>query len=275
MTEIQQKAERLLTLHHTGKLLILPNIWDVLGAKLLQQQGFEAIATASAAVAFSNGYNDGQEIDFDEVLTLVEKICISTPLPITVDLEKGYAETNDELSENIKKLISSGAVGINFEDSMPGKNELLSIDQQCEKIAVIRKTAEKLGVHLVINARTDVFIPGRFNGNKVEEAIVRENNYRNAGADCFYPILCSSQDLTEMLPKIELPVNVIATKDTLPMTELEKIGVARLSLGPALLRTALTKMMEVVISLKNNSGYELFTNDSILTSSEIVKMIKS
>jgi len=132
-----------------------------------------------------------------------------------------------------------------------------------------------LGVHLVINARTDVFIPGRFNGNKVEEAIIRENSYRNAGADCFYPILCSSQDLTEMLPKIKLPVNVIATKDTLPMTELEKIGVARLSLGPALLRTALTKMMEVVISLKNNSGYELFTNDSILTSSEIVKMIKS
>ena len=92
ITEQRKKVERFLELHHSGKLLILPNIWDVLGAKLLEKSGLKAIATASASVAFSNGYNDGQQIDFNKLIDILTPICACTSLPVSVDIERGYAK---------------------------------------------------------------------------------------------------------------------------------------------------------------------------------------
>lgn len=272
--EIVKKAELFLELHHSDKLLILPNIWDVIGAKLLESQGFNAIATASASIAFASGYNDGQEIKFDYLLNILSSICKSTKLPVSADIERGYAKTNDELSSNIKKLIKCGVVGINIEDSIIEGGDLVSIDQQCEKIKLIRKVSYKIGVPIIINARTDVFLCKNFQGNKTEAAIMRGKSYIDAGADCFYPILCKTSNLKEIKTQIDFPINVLATKDTIPITELEQLGISRLSLGPSLLKSALTKMKEVILSLKNYEGYETFTNPNIISSGDIVKMIK-
>ncbi|MDN5202795.1 isocitrate lyase/phosphoenolpyruvate mutase family protein [Fulvivirgaceae bacterium BMA10] len=276
MKDIQRKkAETLLELHHSDKLLILPNIWDVLGAKLLESEGFEAIATASASVAFSRGYDDNQEIDFTILLRLLRTICNSTSLPVTADIERGYAGTLDELTENIKNLINCGIVGLNIEDSNVKGQDLEPIDLQCEKIKLIRKVSDDVGVPLVINARTDVFLIKHFEGNRLKEAIRRGRQYMEAGADCFYPILCGNDELKEINLNVQLPVNVIAQQHTFSIKELEQLKIARLSFGPALLKSVLMKMQEIFQSIKQDVGFNSFINENMISSARILEIIKS
>lgn len=268
-----QKAETFLSLHHAGKLLVLPNIWDVIGARLLEAEGFPAVATASAAIAYSNGAEDGQKIGIEKLLAIVKEICNNTSLPVSVDFERGYADTLHELGENIRRLITCGAVGLNIEDS-DEKKRLIPVDEQCEKISVIRKTAETCGIHLVINARTDAFIDPEMEGDRTEEAIKRAQSYMDAGADCFYPVLCSSDHLKAIRSRLDIPINVIATKDTLPMKELEALGIARLSLGPSVFRAALTTMRNIMAELRQYKDYTSFTGEEILTSVDVRKFLK-
>lgn len=274
MNESQRKkAEVLRQLHHSEKLLILPNIWDVLGAKLLESEGFEAIATASASVAFSNGYDDNQEIEFTTLLKLFESICSSTALPVTVDIERGYADSLDQLSENIKNLIKCGVAGLNIEDSNTKGSQLESIEFQCEKIKRIGRVSKDMGVSMVINARTDVFLMSNYDGDRLSEAIDRGKQYKEAGADCFYPILCSNEELKEINSKVDMPVNVLAQADTPSVNDLEQLKVSRLSLGPALLRSTLTNMRETVRSLKENTRFDSFINENTMTSQEILRIL--
>lgn len=274
-TEQRKKAEIFLELHHSDKILILPNIWDILGAKLLEKFRLKAIATASSSIAYTNGYKDGQQINFNRLLGILTSICNFTHLPVTADIERGYAKDNMELSDNIKRLIRSGIIGINIEDSMIDGGELISIEQQCEKIKLIRQVTKQEGIPLVINARCDVYLSKNFKGDQLLTAIERGKNYKEAGADCFYPILCKPTDLNKINSQIDLPINVFVTSDLMPMRELEQMGISRLSLGPSLLKSALTKMCEVVTSLINYEGYESFTNSEIITSSEIINMISN
>lgn len=272
-TQQRKKAEDLLALHHADELLILPNIWDILGAKLLEKSGYRAIATASASIAFAYGYNDGQHIEFDKLLNILHSICKCTDLPITADVERGYASSEDELADNTRRLIKTGVVGINIEDSDEEGSQLVSIDKQAERIKLIRQVADREGVPLVINARCDVFLKSEFEGNKVDLAIERGQSYKAAGADCYYPILCQPADLNEISSRIGMPINVLATADLMSIQELEQMGIARLSLGPSLLKAALTKMRDVVDSLKRSEGYDLFTHSDIISSPEIVDII--
>ncbi len=271
----RQKAEHLLQLHHDHKLLVLPNIWDVLGAKLLEHEGFPAIATASAAVAFSRGYDDNQEISFAALLQLLESICNASSLPVTADLEKGYANSLEELGSNIKALIQSGVVGLNIEDSKADGSGLETIDLQCSKIKVIREVADKAGIPLVINARTDIFIVDSAESNPVSKAIERGNQYKDAGADCFYPILCEQSALLEINEQVSLPINVLAQQQTPSIQELEYQNISRLSLGPAFLRSVVTNMRTTLQAITGESRFDNFINDSTVTSKEIVEIIKS
>ena len=268
MTELQiTKASDLLQLHHSRKLLILPNIWDVSGARLLQQLGFPAIATASASVAFSNGYADGEQIPFPDLLNLLSKIASSSSLPVTADIESGYAADLGELKKNIQSLLHTGIAGINFEDSAKNYG-LVELDLQCERIRAIRSVAEREGIHLVINARTDVFIQPTFDGNRLEEAVRREAAYKDAGADCFYPILCGMEDLKKLNEEIDLPINVLLKKNTLPLLELEQLGIARVSLGPLFFNAAFSRMRSVANNLLDYQSTGIFEED-LFTNEEI------
>src|ERR1700682_5079806 len=111
------KAEQFRAQHHTGKLFVLPNIWDRMGAKLMELVGYQSVATASIATAISNGYLDGEQIPFFQLLSVVNKISTAVSLPVTVDIERGFADTVNELKDNIRLLIENGAVGLNIEDS--------------------------------------------------------------------------------------------------------------------------------------------------------------
>jgi len=141
----KEKAKHFYDLHHSGKLLILPNIWDPLGALLLEDLSFPAIASASAAIAFTNGYDDGENIPFDSLLALLKKIVDSVNIPVSADIESGFAQSDQQLIENIKQLLETGIVGINVEDTDKKTNSLLPVGLACERIRLIKKNFGRNG----------------------------------------------------------------------------------------------------------------------------------
>jgi 2-methylisocitrate lyase-like PEP mutase family enzyme len=138
----QSKAIQFHKLHHLGEMLVFPNIWDSLGAILLEELKYPAIATASASVAFTNGYKDGENIPFDYFLMLLNRIVNSVTIPVTADIESGYASDDTQFSENIKQLISTGIAGINIEDTDKKSNSLFSVKIQCDRIRSIKNISE-------------------------------------------------------------------------------------------------------------------------------------
>jgi 2-methylisocitrate lyase-like PEP mutase family enzyme len=247
--------------HHSGKLLVLPNIWDGLGAKLMEQAGYQSIATASVATALSNGYLDGENIPFMQLLKTVNKIATAVSLPVTVDIERGFADSSLLLRENIRLLINNGAVGINIEDSYADHKRLYKIEEQCRKIKAIRDRGIQCGVPIVINARTDIFLQ-KTKDNAMSQAIDRGRAFKAAGADCFYPIVMNNYDeISRLVEEVKMPVNVLLTKSTPSLQQLEKIGVARVSLGPNLLNHALNTMKQVAEGLLHYDTTAFFSQE--------------
>ena len=260
----QQKAKQFFELHHKGKLLILPNVWDSLGALLLEDIGYPAIATASASVAFANGYDDGENIPFKELLVLLKKIAGNVNIPVTADIESGYADNDEQLQQNIQQLIEAGIVGINIEDTDKKTKTLLPIEVQCKKIKLIKKASEEMNVPLFINARTDIYLRDANNTHKLEETITRGNAYKDAGADCFYPItMCNVDDITATIQRLQMPVNIITMPGIPSLIELEKTGVARVSLGPSFLKYAIKAMKDLAEQLKNYDGLQSIIENDI------------
>jgi len=263
----QEKAKQFYNLHHSGRLLILPNIWDCLGANLLESLHYPAIATASASVAFTNGYDDGQRISFDSVLALLKKIVSSVSIPVSADIESGFAENDLQLEENTKQLLATGIVGINIEDTDKKTNSILPVETQCEKIKLIKKVSQAVGVPLFINARADVYLRGKdFDSpeSKFEEALKRGRAYKAAGADCFYPIAMTRQeDIKRMVEQLQMPVNVITIPGIPELNVLNEIGVARVSLGPSFLKIAIKAMKNLALKLQNLEGLSDITENEI------------
>jgi 2-methylisocitrate lyase-like PEP mutase family enzyme len=229
MTHIQTqtaKAEQFRAQHHAGKLLMLPNIWDSLGARLIAKAGFPSIATASVATALSNGYTDGEKIPFSELMQVVKKITSAVELPVTVDIERGFSDNIPQLKDNIRMLLENGAVGINIEDSYPDHKSLYKIEEQCRKIEAIRETGMQYGVPIVINARTDIFLLNT-EENPLPKAIERGRAFHSAGADCLYPITMNNyDDIARYLEEAFMPVNVLLQK------QVSDLNVWRKSVSP-------------------------------------------
>jgi 2-methylisocitrate lyase-like PEP mutase family enzyme len=266
VSELVQKAEQLRALHHGNRILVLPNIWDPGGARMMEWLGYPAVATASASVAYSLGYDDCQQITLDAMVDVVGRVASAVKVPVTADLEWGYAEEPQEVAENMRRVLHAGAVGINLEDSIREGEVLFPIDFQCARIRAVREMAEQEGVPLFVNARTDVFWP-RVPGTpeeKLEEAIRRARAYLDAGGDCFYPILLGDlETLKRISEAIKAPINVLAPTSKATLEELEEAGIARVSLGPALMWAALTTMRNIAVGLQNYGSFEPFTQDMI------------
>lgn len=260
------KAELFHRLHHSGDLLIFPNIWDSLGTRLLESNHYPAIATASASIAYTHGFQDGENMPLAQLLELLTTITQSVNLPVTADIESGYATTNKQLEENIKAFIATGIVGINIEDTEKDKNQLYAIEHQCERIQIVRKVANELGIPLFINARTDVFIQDTHEAieTKLEEAIRRGLAYKQAGADGIFPIALRQQAAIETLVKqLQLPINILALPGIPDFETLKKIGVTRISLGPGFLKIAIQAMKNLAVALKNEDGLTAITENEI------------
>lgn len=259
------KAQALLDLHHNGKLLILPNVWNPIGARMLQAKGFPAVATASAAIAESLGYSDGEQLKLDTMLEMVARIARSVDVPVTADFEAGYSNTITGLQENISRLLDTGAVGINFEDGLEDSSRLRPIAEQVERIQAVREAAERKGVHLVINARADSFFAEGFSSDeeRLEDVITRVNAYIQAGADSTYPIGRGDGETLKILRKrISAPINVLATAKTASLKELQELGINRVSFGPYIFRSLLAKASAMYDAINDLGGYEIVMNGS-------------
>ncbi len=157
-----EKAKVLRSLHMGSEILILPNVWNPIGARVLVAKGYPAVATASAALSASLGYEDGEKISRSTLIEFLGRIARSVDVPVTADIEMGYGESLSELEETVRQVIDAGIVGINIEDSVEEGGVLRSSIEQCRRISTVRQIADSRGVSLVINARVDCFLSSAF-----------------------------------------------------------------------------------------------------------------
>jgi len=234
------KADRLLALHQGPHILALANVWDVATARIVEDAGFPAIATSSAAVAHSRGYPDGQRISRAEMIEVVRRIAARVSVPVTADLEAGYGESPEAMTETARALVEAGAVGLNLEDGVD-ETGLMPVERHQEKIRQIRVAGEALGVHIVINARSDVYLAQVGEpSTRFEHAVSRLNAYRKAGADSlFAPGVYDAATIGALVRAVDGPLNVLAGPATPPLAELERLGVRRVSFGSWPARAAL------------------------------------
>jgi 2-methylisocitrate lyase-like PEP mutase family enzyme len=266
----REKADVLRSLHTRGRLLILPNIWNPIGARILQARGYPAVATASAAVSASLGYRDGERIRRSTLIDIIARIARSVEIPVTADIEAGYAKTPGELEDTTRAVIDAGVVGVNIEDGLEDGGALRSIDEQCARIATVRETAAHHGVPLVINARIDSYMSSVHagTGGATEDAMSRAAAYAKAGADCVYPIGPGDEPTARALrSRIASPINILVTPTAAPLRVLESIGINRVSFGPYVFRTLMKRFVDIadaVMKERDASGIrEMLSKDEI------------
>jgi 2-methylisocitrate lyase-like PEP mutase family enzyme len=255
---LKSQALAFRSLHHGPRALVLPNVWDVVSARIIEQAGYPAIATTSAGIAFSLGYPDGQKISRDEMLARVGRIAKAVKVPVTADVEAGYGTRPEDAADTARMAIEAGAVGINLEDSTNDSvHPLIDLSLQLEKIRAVREAALKAGVLLVLNARTDVYLlqVGEEN-TRYDQAVKRLVAFRDAGAECvFAPGLRDAETIARLVKDVQCPLNILAGPGSLPIPELEKLGVARVSLGSATIRATLGLLQKMADELKSSGTY--------------------
>lgn len=251
-------AERFRDLHTAPELLVLPNAWDAGSAIIFEKEGFSAVGTTSAGVAYSLGYPDGEQLTLAELLEVEQRILRRLSVPLSVDIETGYGADVTQVVHTVTQVIELGAVGINLEDGLSGASpRLFDLTAQCAKIHALAQLKTTLAIPFVINARTDVFWL-RIGAAEVRlaEAVERAHAYLEAGADCvFVPGHLEPNLIRELTAAIPRPLNIIATPDCPSVAELEKLGVARLSLGSGPVRAALGVTQKIARELKQRGTY--------------------
>jgi 2-methylisocitrate lyase-like PEP mutase family enzyme len=239
--ELKQKrmstsVEKFAGLHQSSDLFVLPNVWNVRSALAFQECGFPAVATSSAAVADSLGYPDGEGMSFAEYCFVIRRILASVRIPLSVDMEMGYGETNEEIYQHILELIDLGVAGINIEDSTirdAGSRVLKQVKPFAHKIEYIKSKLAEIRAELFINVRCDTYllnIP-----NKEKETRDRVMVYEASGADgIFLPCISEEADISAAVNNTELPVNVMCVPGLPALGVLHGLGVKRVSMGPFL-----------------------------------------
>ena len=222
-------------LHESPYLFVLPNVWNVKSANLLQEKNAPAIATSSAAVADSLGYKDGEGMPFEEYLFVIRRILSSVQIPVSVDMEMGYAGSREEIYQNMLKLIDLGVAGINIEDSAVDKSNRVLKDATlfARTIEYIKNKLASDNLDLFINVRCDTFL--LHVDNKQQETKNRLRIYEAAGADgIFLPCIAEEEDILEAVSTTQLPLNVMCIPGLPGFEALERMGVKRVSMGPFL-----------------------------------------
>jgi len=260
------KAEAFRRLHDGSKLLVLPNAWDVASARLYEAAGFSAIATTSAGVAWTLGYPDGEEIRRETILEAVQRITTRVSLPVTADMVAGFGPRPEDTAETVRGVIAAGAVGLNLEDGTGDPdNPLVEVSLHVEKVRAARAAAAAAGVPVVINARTDVFLAAVGTPDtRLDHAIRRANAYREAGADSlFVPGVQDSETIGHLARSIAGPLNILARAGTPPISELARLGVARVSVGSGPMLAALGRLRRIIAELLGTGTFAAMTEESI------------
>ena len=231
----ENKAAQFAKLHIKGKPVLLYNAWDAGSAKAVVAAGAKAVATGSWSAAAAQGYEDGEDIPKEFVEQIAARIVQTVDVPVTVDFEGGYSESDRELASNVSRLLEVGVIGINFEDRVVKGKGLYAIDRQARRIAAIRQAAEEKGIPLFVNARTDLFLGEGDDdpAKSIDEALERAKAYAAAGASGFFiPGLTDAKLIEAICKGVSLPVNVMVMEGVPSNTGLAGFGVSRISYGP-------------------------------------------
>ena len=272
----KRKAEALLSLHRRGDTMVLLNVWDPIGARILEKKGYPAVATASAALSASLGYQDGEKLQRATVIGLITRVARSVAIPVTADIEMGYGKSLAELEETVEQVIESEAVGLNLEDSLKtrGARTLRGLEEQCQRIAKVRQVADRKGVPLVINARVDAYFCLSIKEDATEEAVARAKSYSEAGADCIYPIGPGDEATIRILRgRIKAPINILASPSAVPLSVLHELGVNRVSFGPFVFRSVLRKFVEIAEAVMANADYSIF--GEVMTDAQVGEFLRT
>nr|WP_253308633.1 isocitrate lyase/phosphoenolpyruvate mutase family protein [Rickettsia endosymbiont of Ceutorhynchus assimilis] len=224
-------------LHKPNDPLILYNIWDIWTARIAEKAGAKILATSSWAVAEAYGYEDGEKLPFKLALENLQNIIKNVKIPVTFDFESGFASELTELKRNVTQVIEAGAIGINFEDQIIGKNKArYSIEEQYKRLEVIKEAIKESSFpEMFINARTDIFLQKdatEHNEQDLKEAIDRSKAYAEAGADGFFaPALTNHNFIKQLCEESPIPVNIMVS-DVATAKSLVNLGISRISYGP-------------------------------------------
>jgi 2-methylisocitrate lyase-like PEP mutase family enzyme len=263
---LKAKADAFRSMHHAPPLLILPNAWDAVTARLFVKAGARAIATTSAGIAASLGYADGQNVPRELMVEAIARIARVVDVPVTADVESGYADSSKGVGESIRAVIKAGAVGVNLEDSTGDPSQpLFALEQQIERIQAAREAADNADVPVVINARTDVYLAKVGDvASRFAETLRRLNAYREAGADClFVPGVTDTPTLTQLVHSVPGPLNVLAGPGMPLVADLQRVGIARLSVGSAIMRATLALARDAADELLQKGTYNTFLDRNI------------
>ena len=244
-------------LHQQETPLILCNVWDAASAIIAEKLGYQAIGTSSAAIAKSFGKTDGQIISFETLLMVVKQISEVTTLPLSVDIEAGYADTPKEIVENITKLAKLGVVGINIEDSqlINGRRSLVDKHDFSVKLSQVKALLNDANIEMFINVRSDTYIVDA--ATALPETIERISLYEGAGADgIFLPCLTAADDISKIVTHSALPINVMCMPELASFDQLQQLGVKRISMGNFVYDNLLAHLEKTLSSIKQQGSFE-------------------
>jgi 2-methylisocitrate lyase-like PEP mutase family enzyme len=275
---LKAKADLLRGLHHGDELLVLPNAWDCMSARVLEDCGFPAIATTSAGIAWAFGYPDGEGLGRDEMAEATARIAGAVSVPVTADAEAGYGATLDAAPETALTVIRAGAVGLNLEDPVdtepPGgvgsfgkgdASELVELEEQAERIRAAVEAGREARVPLVVNARTDVY--WREVGapdERFAETVRRGRAYLEPGAECvFVPGVKDPDTIAALVREIPGPLNMLAGPGSPTVAELARLGVRRVSVGSGPARAAMGLTRRIGQELLRSGTYSSLGGDAL------------
>ena len=266
------KADLFRAMHRGRRILLLPNAWDAVSARVFEEAGFGAIATTSAGIAFTLGYPDGQRISRQEMLGVVRRIAAAVKIPVTADVEAGYGNRPEDAAQTAREVAEAGGVGMNLEDATGDpRKPLLDLALQVERVKAVQEAARKL---VVLNARTDVYLLQlETPETRYDAALRRLAAYRDAGADCvFVPGLQDAEIIKRLVKDLQCPINILGGPGALAVPELEKIGVARVSVGSSAMRATLGLARRIAEELKGSGTYA--TLEGAISYADVNRMMR-
>jgi 2-methylisocitrate lyase-like PEP mutase family enzyme len=254
-------AARFLALHRPGQPLLLPNPWDIGSARVLASLGFEALATTSSGFAATLGLPDGS-VTRDQAIVHAGIIVASTPLPVSADLENGYADDPEGVAGTVTAAVAAGLAGCSIEDfSGRADDPIYDISLATERIAAAAQAAHGGPQRLVLTGRAENYLHGR---DDLADTITRLQRYAEAGADVLYaPGLSRASDIRDVVTSVDRPVNVIARAGAPSVAELAELGVARISVGGSFAFAAIGALTEAARELQTAGTYGYLRNSAI------------
>jgi len=257
--EQAKQAELFRSKHRGPRLLLLPNAWDAMSARVFVAAGFDAVATTSGGVAWSLGYADGEHAPWPEVVAATARIVRAAGVPVTADIEAGYGETPDALMRSVAEIIEAGAVGVNLEDGvLRGPAPIRSLSDAADRIRAAREAAKAAAVPIVINARTDLYLRNIGDeASRFAETVERGRAYLAAGADCVYPItLRDPATMGRLVKALVAPININVRAGSPSVAELEALGVARASTASQVALMAMSLTRQIADELRETGRFD-------------------